>query len=274
MKRYTIKEAAEAVGVTNETLRHYDRINLVQPSRRDTWTGYRYYTEQDVVRLKTVRALQQMDLPLREIRQVMAYDNLEDIVAFLEKAERRAEEKIASLEYSLEKIRLARQDYQAKLLAREQEDKAAVRRLPERVILLSESMEQPTLENLWSYQRHFYNQVGPDRREAFSFEDVAGVYRENGVSRLFAVCTRYEDGAGLRTLPAGDYLCASCAEEARADTEKRLRRLASAEYSADPAFTVEQVVVTALLNWSYQVQIYLGSGGDCPPPMGAGRAED
>ncbi|MCD8088461.1 MAG: MerR family transcriptional regulator [Oscillospiraceae bacterium] len=68
-------------GVTSETLRHYDRVGLVRPSRRDEWTGYRYYTERDVVRLKTVRALQQMDLPLREIRRVLAYESLEQIIS-------------------------------------------------------------------------------------------------------------------------------------------------------------------------------------------------
>ncbi|MCD7749891.1 MAG: MerR family transcriptional regulator [Oscillospiraceae bacterium] len=176
---YTVGEAAKLAGVTRETLRHYDRVGLVRPSRRDEWTGYRYYTEQDVVRLKTVRALQQMDLPLREIRRVLAYESLEQIIVFLEEAERRADEKIASLEYSKAKIQLARRDYETKLLAGEQGNEAAVRRLPERVILLSDKLEQPTLENLWSYQRHFYVQLGFDRREEFAFEDVAGVYTEN-----------------------------------------------------------------------------------------------
>lgn len=255
---YTVGEAAKLAGVTRETLRHYDRVGLVRPSRRDEWTGYRYYTEQDVVRLKTVRALQQMDLPLREIRRVLAYESLEQIIVFLEEAERRADEKIASLEYSKAKIQLARRDYETKLLAGEQGNEAAVRRLPERVILLSDKLEQPTLENLWSYQRHFYVQLGFDRREEFAFEDVAGVYTENGVSRLFAVCTRHGEAAGLKRLPAGDYLCAACTEEERADTEKRLRRMAEAEYHAAPLFTVEQVVITAVLRWSYQVQIFLG----------------
>ncbi len=69
MKQYfTIGEAAKAVRTTAETLRHYDRIGLVKPSRTDEWTNYRYYTEQDIVRLNTVRALQLMDLPLREIK--------------------------------------------------------------------------------------------------------------------------------------------------------------------------------------------------------------
>ena len=86
--------------MTSETLRHYDRIGLVQPSRVDEWTGYRYYSKQDVVRLHTVRALQRMDLSLQEIKEVLEYDELEEIVDFLNRAEKKAEEKIAALEYS------------------------------------------------------------------------------------------------------------------------------------------------------------------------------
>lgn len=61
----------------------------MRPSRRDEWTSYRYYTEQDIVRLNTVRALQLMDLPLQEIKRVLEYDDLEKIVAFLAQAEKR-----------------------------------------------------------------------------------------------------------------------------------------------------------------------------------------
>ena len=101
MKKYfSVGEAAKAVHTTSETLRHYDRIGLVKPGKKDEWTGYRYYTEQDIVRLNTVRALQLMDLPLREIKKVLEYDDLEKIVDFLAQTEKKADEKIAALQYS------------------------------------------------------------------------------------------------------------------------------------------------------------------------------
>ncbi|MCD8048612.1 MAG: MerR family transcriptional regulator [Clostridia bacterium] len=70
MKNYfSISEAAKAVGMTSETLRHYDRIGLVKPSLKDEWTNYRYYTREDIVRLNTVGALRRMDLPLKKIKK-------------------------------------------------------------------------------------------------------------------------------------------------------------------------------------------------------------
>ena len=65
-KFFSVSQTAEMVGMTAETLRHYDRIGLVRPNKTDEWTGYRYYTEQEVVMLRIVRALRCMDLPLEE----------------------------------------------------------------------------------------------------------------------------------------------------------------------------------------------------------------
>lgn len=92
-KYFSVGEVAKTVHTTTETLRHYDRIGLVKPSKKDEWTNYRYYTEQDIVRLNTVRALQLMDLSLQEIKKVLEYDDLEKIVDFLVQAEKKADEK-------------------------------------------------------------------------------------------------------------------------------------------------------------------------------------
>ena len=116
MKNYfSIGEAAKAAHTTNETLRHYDRIGLVKPSKKDEWTNYRYYTEQDIVRLNTVRALQLMDLSLQEIKTVLEYDDLEKIIDFLAQAEKKADEKMVALQYSKSKIQLAKADYKSSI---------------------------------------------------------------------------------------------------------------------------------------------------------------
>lgn len=259
MKKYfSVGEAAKAVHTTSETLRHYDRIGLVKPGKKDEWTGYRYYTEQDIVRLNTVRALQLMDLPLREIKKVLEYDDLEKIVDFLAQTEKKADEKIAALQYSKLKIQAAKADYERKLQMRQNLSGTFVKDFPERVILLSDTLETPTLDNLWNYLEHFYEKVTPVRKDLFSFEDMAGIYTENGVSRLFAVCTRYAEIDGLKVLPEGKYLCANCTEENREQTMQALIRRARAEYGAEPAFTVQIIVISGILHWNYEVQIYAG----------------
>ncbi len=53
--RFTIRVAAEAVNVHQQTLRHYERLGLVSPHRG---TGrIRYYTQRDIERLRLIRRL-------------------------------------------------------------------------------------------------------------------------------------------------------------------------------------------------------------------------
>lgn len=260
MKKYfSVGEAAKAVHTTSETLRHYDRIGLVKPSKKDEWTNYRYHTEQDIVRLNTVRALQLMDLPLQEIKKVLEYDDLEKIVDFLVQAEKKADEKIAALQYSKSKIQLAKADYERKLQGQQKFNGTFLKDCPERVILLSDTLEVPTLDNLWNYLSHFYDKVTPALKEQFFFEDLAGIYTENGVSRLFAVCIRYVEINGLKTLPKGKYLCANCTEENQEQVLSKLMCMARTKYGVEPTFTVQLIVVSGILHWNYEVQVYIES---------------
>ena len=254
---FTVGEAAKAVHTTSETLRHYDRIGLVKPSKKDEWTNYRYYTEQDIVRLNTVRALQLMDLPLQEIKKVLEYDDLEKIVDFLAQAEKKADEKIAALQYSKSKIQLAKADYEKKLQMRKNPNGTFIKDFPKRVILLSDTLEIPTLDNLWNYLSHFYEKVTPALKEQFSFEDLAGIYTENGITRLFAVCIHYVEIDGLKILPKGKYLCASCTEENREQTLRELIHIAQTKYGVAPTFTVQLIVISGILHWNYEVQVYI-----------------
>ena len=258
MKNYfSIGEAAKAAHTTNETLRHYDRIGLVKPSQKDEWTNYRYYTEQDIVRLNTVRALQLMDLSLQEIKTVLEYDDLEKIIDFLAQAEKKADEKMAALQYSKSKIQLAKADYESKLQRQQKFNSSFVKDYPERVILLSDTLEVPTLDNLWNYLSHFYDKVTPALKEQFSFEDLAGIYTENGMTRLFAVCMDYLNIDGIKVLPKGKYLCANCTEENREQTLRKLIHIAQTEYGVEPRFTVQLIVVSGILQWNYEAQVYV-----------------
>lgn len=260
MKKYfSVGEAAKAVHTTSETLRHYDRIGLVKPSKKDKWTNYRYYTEHDIVRLNTVRALQLMDLPLQEIKKVLEYEDLEKIVNFLVQAEKKADEKIAALQYSKSKIQLAKADYKRKLQGQQKFNGTFIKNCPDRVILLSDTLEAPTLDNLWNYLSHFYDKVTPALKEQFLFEDLAGIYTENEVSRLFAVCIRYVEIDGLRLLPKGKYLCANCTEENREQVLNELMCIARTKYGVEPIFIVQLIVVSGILHWNYEVQVYIGN---------------
>ena len=230
---YPIRQAAELAGLTAEALRHYDRIGLVLPYRTDRQSGYRYYSDAEVIRLRTVRLLSCMGLPLRQIRTLLSLSGVEQIAGMLEEAERSADRKIAELCDARARIRRAKQYYLEKAALPRHPDSPWTERLPERVILLSATLHSPSVETLWNYHRHFYAQLGEERRADFLFADTAGIYTAGTEEpRLFAVCTRYPAGAapgedGLLTLPAGPYLCADCREDEREAVRQALLRRAA-----------------------------------------------
>ena len=81
----------------------------------DEWTGYRYYSSQEIVRLNTIKTLRYMDLTLSEIKNILSYNDFNKIVNALKQAEINADEKIAELNYAKTKIQRARLYYESKL---------------------------------------------------------------------------------------------------------------------------------------------------------------
>ncbi len=66
-----IGEFAEETQVTIKTLRHYAKLGLLKPVWIDRFTGYRYYTREQMVRLNRIMALKDLGFTLTQIGQVL-----------------------------------------------------------------------------------------------------------------------------------------------------------------------------------------------------------
>jgi DNA-binding transcriptional MerR regulator len=69
-----IGEFSRLSRVTVKTLHHYDEMGLLKPSHTDPFTGYRYYTLDQLPRLHTIVALKELGLSLDEIGQLLLDD--------------------------------------------------------------------------------------------------------------------------------------------------------------------------------------------------------
>jgi len=58
--------------VTIKTLRHYDEVGLLKPAYVDIFSGYRYYTYEQLPRLNRILALKDLGFSLEEIGQLLA----------------------------------------------------------------------------------------------------------------------------------------------------------------------------------------------------------
>lgn len=255
---YTIKQAAEKVNMTSETLRHYDRIDLVKPCHKDEETGYRYYSEQELVQLQTIELLKTMDLTLMEIKDILQQNELPKIIALLKQAEKKADEKIAHLQYAKTRIKRAYTDYEKKLNNVDSQNvEFFVKHLSERVIMISDKLEYPTTKNLWNYHDNFYKQIEEALQPQFLFEDMAGIFTTSEKTRLFAVCSKYPSIEGLTVLPEGKYLCANCTEENKDIVLQKLLQKAKTEFGVSPDIILHYIVITGVLQWNYQIQLLI-----------------
>lgn len=70
---FTIGELAARAGVTPDTLRYYERLELLAPVRR-TSGGFRVYTADVLERLRFIKQAQLHGLTLPEIRELLRVD--------------------------------------------------------------------------------------------------------------------------------------------------------------------------------------------------------
>lgn len=70
MKTYTVNQLAQLAGISVRALHHYDEIGLLKPA----FTGdnrYRYYGEEELLRLQQVLIHRELDIPLAEIGAIL-----------------------------------------------------------------------------------------------------------------------------------------------------------------------------------------------------------
>lgn len=67
---WSIQHVARYSGVTARTLRYYDEIGLLRPARIGT-NGYRYYEQEQLLRLQQILLLRELDMDLTAIAAVV-----------------------------------------------------------------------------------------------------------------------------------------------------------------------------------------------------------
>ena len=65
----TVQETAERTGLTEHTLRYYERAGLLTAVRRDGSSGHRRYSADDVARFSTLACLRATGMPLEQMRR-------------------------------------------------------------------------------------------------------------------------------------------------------------------------------------------------------------
>ena len=99
----TIKAFAALCGCSTQTLRYYDRIDLLKPVKVDQWSGYRYYTKSQAIDFVKIKNLQAADFTIGEIKTLLPLPDDRVYEAF--------DRKILEQTRKLERIKEIQQSY-------------------------------------------------------------------------------------------------------------------------------------------------------------------
>ena len=69
-----IGEFSQLAQVSVKALRHYDDLGLLKPDWIDRFTGYRYYTLQQLPRIHRILTLRELGFPLAQIERLLQTD--------------------------------------------------------------------------------------------------------------------------------------------------------------------------------------------------------
>lgn len=105
---WSIQDIARLSGTTSRTLRHYDDIGLLRPSRVGA-NGYRYYNEEALARLQRILLLRELGLGLPAIAEVLAgqanhADALLTHLHWLQQEKERLDRQIGAVETTIKKL--------------------------------------------------------------------------------------------------------------------------------------------------------------------------
>jgi MerR family transcriptional activator of bmr gene len=101
---YSIGQAAKICDLSVQTLRYYDKIGLVIPNHTDKLTGYRYYSNRDILNIKIVQDMKMLQFSLDEIGKMLKNDSLDSLFIKLKSKQTEVLEEISRLEQTVKSI--------------------------------------------------------------------------------------------------------------------------------------------------------------------------
>lgn len=152
-KQLTIGEFARLCGVTVKTLRHYEKVGLVEPVIVDDFTHYRYYSPCQMQKMNAIKSLKRLGFHLDEIAEIFDEETIRPEADALDVKIAEATEQIEALRRRLRALKAIRKSYDNK-----QQSGVEFCALPEIVVAYNR-------RKISNYQELFDflpNQLGPE----------------------------------------------------------------------------------------------------------------
>lgn len=89
-RKYTVGEVSGITGVTRDTLRFYDKIDLFKPKYVDPQNGYRYYTYDQFWRIDAITCLRRLNISIGKIKDILSSRDNDMVVELMKDYQKEA----------------------------------------------------------------------------------------------------------------------------------------------------------------------------------------
>jgi len=203
--------------ITVQTLRHYDKIDLLKPLYVDEETGYRYYDIKQSAILDMIQYMKSLGMSLEQIRRQFERKDIEGIRDILRKQSRNIDEEIRKLHQMKRGVEACIRSYD-RYLRMPEEGIITLETIPARKVFCYDGKINIYDHGLDTYEyilRELKKQVIIRDLPMVYFCNVGSILRKEMIdagrfvsSEIFVfVDDDFEDQEGIEMIPEGNYVC-------------------------------------------------------------------
>jgi len=253
MEHLTIGKMAKMNGVSEQTLRLYAKMNLLEPCEINEKTGYRYYNIKQCAQLDMILYLKALGMNLNEIKAYLNEGKVEKLQVTLKEHKKNIEKQMkelavthSSIERAIENIRRYEAFYQHDTIVQEYHK---ARRI----------FTYNTETNVYSYDMEYYEYVLRTLKKNYSLKNLPGslfcnvgsiIRKERFIKKelwatevILFVDGNPESCDEIETIPEAMFLCLYC--EGYAKEEESLIKLM--DYIAENDYEVTGDCISEIL---------------------------
>jgi len=220
MDHITIGTMAKINGISEQTLRLYDKIKLLQPSEINIETGYRYYNIKQCAQLDMIQYMKALGMNLIQIKECFDKKDIREFRQRLETQKLNIEKQMLEMHYTKQAIERSVESYRRYESAPE-ENTVILEYIKERRIFCYD-----TKINCYSYGMDYYEHILRSLKKNYVlhhlpmcyFCNVGSIMRKEYFQRKELCATEvilfveddFESEDGMEIIPEGMYLCTYC----------------------------------------------------------------
>jgi len=208
--KFLIGELSKLFNISTDTLRHYDRIDLLKP-HCDENNSYRYYSVRDFFKLSRILFLKNLDISLEDIKRYMRNKNTGNLLNLLKNKEEEIDNKINRLINLKKKIQNKLEMLES---TKSELEQVKVKTIPERIGVFLDMNE---IENDYDIKQAFKENERYLKASSLLIEGqvYTSLTKENMERQVFDKFTYFieimssdeEVSKQLKSIPEHEYAC-------------------------------------------------------------------